>query len=155
MEGAAEQDRTVEFVNLLNQSSHQEEILQKLASGMRMTERYKAVTDRSLYRRKNTEKERFIPQAVSTKEEAQENLEGFVLKPLYTKKEIRAFRRKNEHDGEFLVTKDTVQTMEDLEKLFFVWQEATELAESDAVVEVQEELQTKGFRYSGLRIKEK
>ena len=45
--------------------------------------------------------------------------------------------------------------MEDLEKLFFVWQEATELAESDAVVEVQEELQTKGFRYSGLRIKEK
>ena len=39
--------------------------------------------------------------------------------------------------------------------LFFVWQEATELAESDAVVEVQEELQTKGFRYSGLRIKEK
>ena len=155
MEGAAEQDRTVEFVNLLNQSSHQEEILQKLASGMRMTERYKAVTDRSLYRRKNTEKERFIPQAVSTKEEAQENLEGFVLKPLYTKKEIRAFRRKNEHDGEFLVTKDSVQTMEDLEKLFFVWQEATELAESDAVVEVQEELQTKGFRYSGLRIKEK
>lgn len=94
MEGAAEQDRTVEFVNLLNQSSHQEEILQKLASGMRMTERYKAVTDRSLYRRKNTEKERFIPQAVSTKEEAQENLEGFVLKPLYTKKEIRAFREK-------------------------------------------------------------
>ena len=52
------------------------------------------------------------------------------------------------------MTKDTVQTMEDLESCF-VWQEATELAESDAVVEVQEELQTKGFRYSGLRIKEK
>ena len=122
---------------------------------MHLTERYKAVTDRSLYRRKNTEKEKFTPQAVSTKEEAQENLERFVLKPLYTKKEIRVFRRKNEKDGEFLVTKDTVQNIEDLEKLFFVWQEATELAESDAVVEVQEELQTKGFRYSGLRIKEK
>ena len=111
--------------------------------------------DRSLYRRKNTEKEKFTPQAVSTKEEAQENLEEFVLKPLYTKKEIRAFRRKNEKDGEFLVTKDTVQNIEDLEKLFFVWQEATELAESDAVVEVQEEFQTKGFCYSGLRVKEK
>lgn len=155
MEGAAEKDRTVEFVNLLNQSNHQKEILQKLASGMQLTERYKAVTDRSLYRRKNTEKEKFTPQAVSTKEEAQENLEGFVLKPLYTKKEIRAFRRKNEKDGEFLVTKDTVQNIEDLEKLFFVWQEATELAESDAVVEVQEEFQTKGFCYSGLRVKEK
>lgn len=155
MEGAAEKDRTVEFVNLLNQSNHQKEILQKLASGMQLTERYKAVTDRSLYRRKNTEKEKFTPQAVSTKEEAQENLEGFVLKPLYTKKEIRAFRRKNEKDGEFLVTKDTVQNVEDLEKLFFVWQEATELAESDAVVEVQEEFQTKGFCYSGLRVKEK
>ena len=55
----AEKDRTVEFVNLLNQSNHQKEILQKLASGMQLTERYKAVTDRSLYRRKNTEKEKF------------------------------------------------------------------------------------------------
>ena len=55
-----------------------------------------------------------------------------------------------------LDTKEQLKkAMEDLEKLFFVWQEATELAESDAVVEVQEELQTKGFRYSGLRIKEK
>ena len=30
MEGAAEKDRTVEFVNLLNQSNHQKEILQNL-----------------------------------------------------------------------------------------------------------------------------
>ena len=53
------------------------------------------------------------------------------------------------------MTERTVQTMEDLEKLFFVWQEATEWAQSDTIVEIEEELQAKGFRFSGLRIKEK
>ena len=155
MEGVAEEDRTVAFVNLLNQSEKKEEILQKLASGMHLTERYKVVTERSLYQRKNAEKEKFVPQVVKESAEEQENLEGFVLKPLYTRKEIKDFRKKNEENGEFRVTERTVQTMEDLEKLFFVWQEATEWAQSDTIVEIEEELQAKGFRFSGLRIKEK
>ena len=129
--------------------------MQKLASGMHLTERYKVVTERSLYQRKNAEKEKFVPQVVKESAEEQENLEGFVLKPLYTRKEIKDFRKKNEENGEFRVTERTVQTMEDLEKLFFVWQEATEWAQSDTIVEIEEELQAKGFRFSGLRIKEK
>lgn len=155
LEGMAEEDRTVAFVNLLNQSEKREEILKKLASGMRLTERYRGMTERSLYRRKTAEKEAFAPQTVKETVPSKEELEEFVLKPLYTKKEIREFRRKNEMDGEFRVTERTVQTMEDLEKLFFVWQEATETAKSDTVVEIKEEFEAKGFRFSELKIKEK
>lgn len=155
MEGMAEEDGTVRLVNLLNQSSKQEEILEKLASGMKLTERYKEVTDRSMYRQKNTEKEKFTPAAVKETNFTEEELGEFILKPLYTQKEIREFRKKNEVDGDFRVTENTVQSIEDLEKLFFVWQEVTERAESDTIVEIEDEMQAKGFRFSGLRIKEK
>lgn len=155
MEGMAEEDGTVRLVNLLNQSSKQEEILEKLASGMKLTERYKEVTDRSMYRQKNTEKEKFTPAAVKETNFTEEELGEFILKPLYTQKEIREFRKKNEVDGDFRVTENTVQSIEDLEKLFFVWQEVTERAESDTIVEIEDEMQAKGFHFSGLRIKEK
>lgn len=154
-EGVSEEDGTVALVNVLNQSSKREEILEKLAKSMYLTERYREVTDRSMYRQKTTEKEKFTPITVKETKLSEEELEEFILKPLYTQKEIRDFRRKNEKDGEFRVTENTVQSMEDLEKLFFVWQEVTERAESDTTVEIEEEIQAKGFRFSGLRIKEK
>lgn len=155
MEGAEEEDRTVAFVNLLNQSGKREEILEKLSARMSLTERYKAVTDRSLYRRKTVEKERFVPQTVAGPEEEKESMEEFVIKPLYTRKEIREFRKKHEVDGVFQAGEQTVRSMEDLEKLFFVWQEATERAESEMDVEVGDEVQTESFGFSKLRIKEK
>lgn len=155
MEGRPEEDGTVKFVNLLNQSDKQEEILGKLAESMHLTERYKEVTDRSMYQQKNTEKENFDPVIIKEEALTDEGMEEFVLKPLYTQKEIRDFRGKNEKDGEFRVTESTVQSIEDLEKLFFVWQDATERAESDTLVEIEKEIQTKGFQFSKLRIKEK
>lgn len=118
MEGVVEEDGTVAFVNLLNQSSKREEILAKLAAGMGMTERYREVTDKSMYRQKNTDKEKFTPATVKEIPVEDEGLEEFILKPLYTQKEIRDFRRKNEKAGEFIVTENTVQSIEDLEKLF-------------------------------------
>ena len=77
------------------------------------------------------------------------------MKPLYTGKEIAEFRRKNVKDGRFTVIEDTVQSIEDLEKLFFVWQEATEIAESDREITVGEELESKeGYRFSSLTMRE-
>lgn len=154
MEGAAEEDRTLALVNILNRSEKQEEILEKLAERMHLTERYHVVTKRSLFRRRESEKGEFTPQAVVTGEESKETLDSFVLKPLYTGKEIAEFRRKNEKDGAFTVTKDTVQSMEDLEKLFFVWQEATEIADSDEEISVGEDLENEeGYRFSKLTIR--
>ena len=155
MEGAVEEDQTVVLVNLLNQSGKQEEILQKLAERMRLTERFHVMTERSLFRRRDTEKEEFSPQAVLTDKEAGEDLDAFVLKPLYTRQEIDEFRRKNERDGRFKVTEDTVQSVEDLEKLFFVWQEATEIADENRDISVGQELETReGYRFSELTIRE-
>lgn len=155
MEGAAEEDQTVALVNLLNRSSCQEEILTKLADRMHLTERFHVITERSLFRKRDSERGSFEPQAVVREEDRREDLDSFVLKPLYTGKEIAEFRRKNIKDGRFTVTRDTVQSIEDLEKLFFVWQDATEIAENDQEISIGEELENEeGFRFSELTIKE-
>ena len=155
MEGAAEEDQTVTLVNLLNRSNCQEEILTKLADRMHLTERFHVITERSLFRKRDSERGSFEPQAVVREEEQREDLDSFVLKPLYTGKEIAEFRRKNIKDGRFTVTRDTVQSIEDLEKLFFVWQDATEIAENDQEISIGEELENEeGFRFSELTIKE-
>ena len=89
-----------------------------------------------------------------TEQADSEEMNEYVLKPLYTQKEIREFRKQNEQEGNFIVTKDTVKSMEDLEKLFLVWQDATEVAEGTEEIEVGEELENEnGLRFSKLVIK--
>ena len=52
------------------------------------------------------------------------------------------------------MSEDSVQNVEDLEKLFFVWQEATETAESSQEIELGDEQEnSSGFRYSALKIR--
>lgn len=155
-EGTGQEDKTLVLVNLLSRSEKKEEILEELAERMIVTSPYRVITERSFYSRRDREKEEFQPAAV---DEAPENnakeMGEFVLKPLYTQKEIQAFRKKNEKNGVFSATMDTVQSMEDLEKLFFVWQEATELSESTQKIDVGEDLTTEGgLRFSSLTIKE-
>lgn len=153
-EGAEEEDRTAAFVNLLNNSRKKEDILTRLAEQMHLSMQYRSITDRSLYRRRDREKEAFCPQAVAEEAQAESSLDSFILKPLYTKKELQEFREKNQTNGTFCVTEHTVRSVTDLEKLFFVWQEATETAENDLEITLGNELETKqGFRFSKLEIK--
>ena len=153
MEGAMEEDQTVALINLINESSKSEEIVDKLASKLKFSEPYKVMTEKSLYQRRENQKEKFTPQAVTPEKSQEENMTEFVLEPLYTQKEIRDFRKKNEQNGKFTVTKDTVKSIEDLEKLFMVWQHATESADSKAQIEVAQEMENEaGFRFSKLTI---
>lgn len=153
-EGAAE-DRTVVFVDLLNRSAKKEEILQQLMKKIQMTRSHRVMTADSLYQKKGKEKEAFTPAAVETEVKVDDQLDSFVLKPLYTQKELVEFKRNNQVNGVFRATKSTVQSVEDLEKLFFVWQEATETADGNGEITVGEnEIQTQGMRYSSLEIKE-
>ncbi len=154
-EGADGDDRTALFVSLLNRSKRKEEIVGALSERVRASMPYHLMTQDSLYRRKSAEKEVFIPQAVKEEEQEEtDQMDSFVLQPLYTRREIARFRRKNEKDGVFRVTEDTVHSVEDLEKLFFVWQEATETAESGQEVELGEDRENgSGFRYSSLEIR--
>lgn len=154
-EGADGDDRTAVFVSLLDRSRKKEEILECLSERVRMSMPHQLMSQESLYRRKSSERDEFVPQAVKPEEQTEtDQMDSFVLKPLYTRKEIEHFRRKNEKDGVFCVTEDTVQNVEDLEKLFFVWQEATETAESSQEIELGDEQEnSSGFRYSALKIR--
>lgn len=155
MEGAVEEDRTVTLVNLLNQSGKQEEMLMKLADRMGLTERYKVMTDRSLYRRRENERDVFAPQAVVAAE-TEEMLDSFVLKPLYTSQEIAEFRRKESGGWQIYGYRGDDTVGRRPEKLFFVWQEATEVADTDKEIMVGKELESKdGYRFSELTVREK
>lgn len=154
-EGAEGDDRTAVFISILNRTKKKEELLGTLSERVRMSMPHQLMTQESLYRRKTAEKEEFIPQAVKEQgAEETDGMESFVLKPLYTRREIEHFRRRNEKDGVFCVTDDTVRSVEDLEKLFFVWQEATEMADSSRELELGDDQEnSSGFRYSSLKIR--
>lgn len=154
-EGADGEDRTAVFVSLLSRSRKKEEMIGELAERTGMSSQYHLMSQGSLYSRKTSGRDEFAPRALE--QEAQngtEEMDSFVLKPLYTHREIERFRKKNEKDGVFQVTKDTVRSVEDLEKLFFVWQEATESAQSGEEIELGDEQESSsGFRYSALKIR--
>lgn len=156
VEGNVEEDRTKALVRLLNRSEKRDEILEKLGKGFGLTERFQVIKEKSFARPKDGERTAFAPQKVVTETEGTEQLEDFVVGPLYTQAELKEFRKENEVDGIFQVTDKTVQNMEDLEKLLFVWQDATEMASGSWDVEIGEEFQTKdGMKYSGFSIRRK
>ena len=156
VEGNIEEDRTKALVRLLNNSSRRGEILDDLGQRFGMTERFQVIKEKSFMRPRDGERAEFTPQRIETVEETGQNLEEFVVKPLYTHAELQAFREQNEVDGAFQVTEQTVQSVEDLEKLLFVWQEATEVATSALDIEIGEEFKTEdGMQYSGFSIRRK
>lgn len=155
-EGDVEEDHTKALIRLLATSERKEEILESLGKKMGMTERFSVIKERSFARPRDGRKPVFEPQELAKSEQTEANLDEFVVKPLYTKAQIRAFRREHEADGVFRVTGDTVRTVEDLEKLLFVWQEATEIAEETEEIVLGEEFTTEdGLQYSGFTIRRK
>ena len=154
-EGAQEEDQTVLLVNLLDHGKRKEELLEELAARMKVTSSYRVITEKSFYSRRDKEKEAFLPGAVAEAHQAEkEELGEFVLRPLYTGKELRDFWNRSQKDGVFRAGKDTVRSMEDLEKLFFIWQEMTEQSEGRQKIEIGEEVETEeGFRFSSLTVK--
>mgnify|MGYP004703106181 FL=1 len=156
VEGNIEEDRTKALVRLLNNSSRRGEILDDLGQRFGMTERFQVIKEKSFMRPRDGERAEFTPQRIETAKETGQNLEEFVVKPLYTHAELQAFREQNEVDGAFQVTEQTVQSVEDLEKLLFVWQEATEVAANALNIEIGEEFKTEdGMQYSGFSIRRK
>ena len=95
----------------------------------------------------------FVPLALQ--EEASSEIADFVPKPLYTGRQLEEFRRRHTKNGVFQVLEDTVQSAEDLEKLLFIWQEATQSRQEEDRILLQEEIHQKdGFSYTGFSIDE-
>ncbi len=154
VEGNVEEDRTKALVKLLNTSEKKEEILQKLGEGYGLSQKIALVKEKSFARPKDGWKKEFRPQKMETSVPVPESMDQFVVKPLYTKAELQEFWRKNVVDGVFHATEHTVNNMEDLEKLLFIWQEATEVAKSDVEIQIGKEITNeKGLTYSTFTIR--
>ncbi|SET53502.1 Wadjet anti-phage system protein JetA family protein [[Clostridium] polysaccharolyticum] len=151
-EGSESEDNTLRLIALLDKSRKKNEILEKLAERMKLTMQYENVTADSLFQRKEREQEEFEPvKAVVT--EASDMLD-FVPKPLYTKRELDEFRERNTKDGRFVADNHTVASIEDLEKLMFIWNQTVN-DEKERKITVDRDISGKnGFKFSRLVIEE-
>jgi len=155
-EGVMDEERTITLVNLLAKSKQRAAIFADFEKGLNLTMNYRVIKEQSLFSKREREKIEFNPEPLKPQVDIQEaQIDDFILKPLYTKKQLREFRKRNMVDGKFVVTEETVQSIDDLEKLIFVWQEATELNDGKQKVLLKEEIKTvQGFTFSRLVIEE-
>ncbi len=154
-EGAEDEDAVRKLVSILGRVDASEggEILEKLASKVSLTQPYKVLTEQSFYHRRDLGREDFTPMAVSGDENAGEDMDDYILRPLYTDSEILGFRRKYESGGVFKLTDDSIRSVEDLEKLFLLWQSAVENQPSSDVIEIgPDERTAEGFSFSNIVI---
>lgn len=150
-EGAGAEDSTLELIGLLNHSGKKDALLEDFRGSLYVTAPFSIVGDASLYNRRPRLENQFVPLALQ--EETSSEIADFVPKPLYTGKQLQEFRRQHTKDGIFQASADTVQSAEDLEKLLFIWQEATQSRQEEDRILLQEEIHQKdGFSYTGFRI---
>lgn len=151
-EGSDREDSVLALIQLIGKSSEPDAILNAVRGKTGLTAPFKMFDDNSMYRRRDSAESRFEPLAVGEQREAaQEQITDFVPRPLYTKRQLREFRDRNVRNGVFQTTEDTVQSVEDLEKLMFLWQE-TVGEQQDAAVLGGELKNDEGFTFSSLRI---
>lgn len=151
-EGSDAQDNTLKLVSILDKSANPNEILEKLSNRMKLTMPYQNVTGDSLFRRKEREREEFAP--VKATEQESSDMLDYVPKPLYTKSELEEFRLKNTRNGKFVADASTVQSVEDLEKLMFIWNQTVN-DETERTITIEEDITGEnGFRFSRVIIEE-
>lgn len=151
-EGSSDEDHIVKLINLLDHPECGSQVLEQMRDRIKVGTQFKNITDRSFYSRKNPEDGGFHPIALE-KQREETTMTDFVPKPLYTKKQLQEFRRKNMVDGRFVTSEQTIQSVEDLEKLLFLWQEETEDTRQEDTVSIEGELTgEQGFVFSKLVI---
>ncbi len=124
-EGEETDDNLMAFIGVLRRCRKQGEMLEELSDSFCLTTLNRIVGENSFYAKRD-EKREFHP--VPPEAEPADGgrvMEDFVVRPEYTQKEIDAFIRKNMTDGRFQVTEQTVFDVTDLEKLLFVWRDAS------------------------------
>ena len=153
-EGTAQEDQTLVLVNLLTRSRKKDEILEELRGRIHVTAPFTILSDSSLYNRRTRQENSFCP--VRQPETGELQMDDFVPKPLYTGRELEEFKAKNSQNGTFSVSEETVSSIEDLEKLLLVWQEATKDRLEEDRIELKEEIRQKdGFTYTGFTLNDK
>lgn len=152
-EGAAEEDSVFHLIRLLEKSKDPQILLDELGARIRLTAPFKRFDDNSIYKRHDSSETLFEPLAALSAQQDRTEITDFVPKPRYTKKELQSFFDCNVKDGVFQTTADTVQSVEDLEKILFLWQEVTGRQSGQELVVLEGELESRdGFTFSALRI---
>ena len=152
-EGADDEDNIVKLINLIDKSDKTDEILGALRNRMKFTRQFYNVTDDSFPGRREKGRSEFVPFVIDDASAGEDDMADFVPKPLYTKKELQSFRDKNMRDGMFVTDEQTVESMEDLEKLLFLWQEETNERMGEDTVSLDGEItKNDGVSYSRLVI---
>ena len=152
-EGADDEDNIVKLINLIDNSDKTDEILGALRNRMKFTRQFYNVTDDSFPGRRERGRSEFVPFVIDDASAGEDDMADFVPKPLYTKKELQSFRDKNMRDGMFVTDEQTVESMEDLEKLLFLWQEETNERMGEDTVSLDGEItKSDGVSYSRLVI---
>ena len=153
-EGAGDDDNILKLVSMLDDNSRRDRILEDLRSRMKFTSQFKNVTDDSFSARRDREINEFMPEHLGNDDvKTEHDMAEFVPKPLYTKKELDSFKKANMSDGKFIADNTTVRSVEDLEKLMFVWQEETKESMENNVVSIDGDITGEdGFTYSKLII---
>lgn len=155
-EGIHDEDNICKLLQLLSANPDREDILAELGERVKVSMPYKALTDDSLYKRRDSARPEFRPLEPEEKSgQEKQEIADFVPKPLYTRRQLRRFYEENSKDGVFTTTEQTVTSMEDLEKMMFLWQEATGNQSEEDLVHLDGEFKNEdGFAFSKLTIQE-
>lgn len=153
-EGSAKEDSVLRLIQMIDRSSDPDAILDGVRAKIGLTAPFKMFDDNSMYRRRDSSENRFEPLAIEREEETDNTaITDFVPKPLYTKKQLKAFCDKNVRDGVFQTTDDTVQSVADLEKMIFLWQDIVGKQDGQDYVKLGEEFHSEeGFAFTELSI---
>lgn len=124
-EGMEENENVASFIKMIAEREDGEEIIECFKKHLQFSMPFVQFTEKSLYQKRNALEKEFIPHAIKEEEEKEEKLTEFVPQPLYSGKELREFREKNTIGGRFMVTEESIESIEDLEKLMLLWQQVT------------------------------
>lgn len=124
-EGMEENENVTSFIKMIAECEDGEEIISSFRECLHFSTPFTQFTEKSLYQKRNALEKEFIPYAIKEEEEKEEKLTEFVPQPLYSGKELREFREKNTIGGRFMVTEESIESIEDLEKLMLLWQQVT------------------------------
>lgn len=150
-EGSAQEDSVIRLIQLIDRSKNPDAVLNDVRAKICLTAPFKMFDDNSMYRRRESAGSHFEPVAVRRQERIEKDkITDFVPRPLYTKRQLQEFCDRNTRDGVFWTDAGTVQSVEDLEKMMFLWQ--TAVGKQDTV-QLGEELRSEdGYTFTELRI---
>lgn len=124
-EGMEENENVASFIQLIGEREDGEEIADCFRKRLHFSAPFMQFTEKSLYQKRNVSEKAFTPHAIKEETKEEEHLTEFVPQPLYSGKELREFKEKNTIGGRFMVIEESIESVEDLEKLMLLWQQLT------------------------------